>query len=294
MSTVEVEVTDPARELAALAQHFLDSAGGGNTTDGLAKSIGITTDDPEFLDVLAAIQRRIRDVEKLATTVADDDLAPELKNEVVVAVRAFTNLLHPKHASSPWDQMRSTFLPAKNVTALRFFSQTARRYRPLRRIPENERNDILLKMVETIQTVLTDDSLKDWIKPPLIAGLERVYLVLRYLQFFGHEAAIADLFLVHQKFVVVAASVAAQQGIQRGTSIWDALNILAVVGSLFVLPHEAVSALATYQGWTNSFLAIITSPHTPPDQRLLPPPVAKTEGDISEVPCDRRKEEHPP
>jgi len=282
MSSTEIEITDPARELSTLGRHFLDSKGGGSTTEGLSRSLGIGVDDPEFLEVLAAIQRRVRDLEKLASTVAEADLAPELKRDVVAAARAFTNLLHPKHASSPWEQTRSKFLPEKNVTALKFFSQTARRYRPLRKVPDEKQKEVLSKIIEAIESVLSDDELEDWIKPPLLDGLEHIRLVLKHLQFFGHEAAIADLFLVHQRFSAAAEMMAEAKPATQSGNIWKALNVLGVAGSIFVLPHEGANALSTYIDWTGNFLKVITSPHIPPDQRLLPPPVATKVGDDEE------------
>jgi hypothetical protein len=115
MKTLEVELTDPARELTALSQLILDAPTGGNTLEGLSRCIGIPVDDAEYLEVVAAIQRRVTDAEALAIRIDDTDFDQELKNEVLSALRSFRQILNPKTASNAWDQARNAFLPPKNV-----------------------------------------------------------------------------------------------------------------------------------------------------------------------------------
>jgi hypothetical protein len=203
MSTIEIELTDPSKELAALADIITRASGGSNAIDGLAKCINVSLDDPEFLDILAAIQRRIRDVEELVKMANDVDFDQEMRNDVLSAVRSFSQLVHPKNAHTGWDQIRSSHLTAKNITALRFFSQTARRYRPLRVVPAKAREETLEKIVSVIAETGSDQSLEEWRRTILISGLQRTQLVLKHLPFFGHEAAIGELLAVHQKLSLI-------------------------------------------------------------------------------------------
>jgi hypothetical protein len=279
MNSAKIELTDPAKELAALGQLFLGSPSANTAIAGLSSCIGISLDNPEFLDVLAAVQRRVREVEVLAATVDDDDFDQELKNEVLSATKSFTQLLHPQNAHAQWDPIRSAHLPAKNITALRFFSQTARRHRPLRVVSEDERNKALDKVRGVMKEIRSDNQLDDWMKIVLISGLERVHLILRHLRFFGHELAIMDLFVAHQKVSVVAQTAETQNS--KSTSVWQALAVLSIVGNLFILPDQALTAFDRYRGWariwSNQVLEIIATPQIPPDQRLLPSPAAITE-----------------
>jgi hypothetical protein len=56
----EIEMTDPAKELAALAELFSGMTGvGGNTITAISNLVGIGLSDPELLEVLAALQRRV-------------------------------------------------------------------------------------------------------------------------------------------------------------------------------------------------------------------------------------------
>jgi len=295
VDSIEIELTDPAKELASLGQRIVDAAGGGVAIKGLSQCIGISMDDAEFLEVLAAIQRRVRDVESLADAANSSDFDQELKNEVLTATRNFTLLLHPKNAHVAWDQLRLSHLPAKSITALKFFSQTARRYRPLRVIPNEKREEVLVKIVETRELVLKDDDLQEWMKTVLISGLNRVHLIIRHLQFYGHEFALIELFLAHQGASVVA-SVENNDAIASGkSSVWQALAALSIVGGLFILPDQAITAFDRYKtwpsAWSDAVLRVITVPQSPAEQRLLPAPAAIVSKPDEEAPPKRVSDE---
>jgi hypothetical protein len=276
MSTIEIELTDPSKELAALADIITKANGGGNVVDGLSKCVNIPVDDPDLLDVLAAVQRRIRDVEDLAKTVKDTDFDQEMRNDVLSAVRSFSQLVHPKNANAGWDQVRSDRLAAKNITALRFFSQTARRYCPLRVVPPKARDEVLERLADIIIEIEGEENLEDWRKTILVNGLKRVQLVLKHLPFFGHEAAITELWVVHQKVSLVVNGVAGLK--KKSGGLERVLVVLGLAGSLFVLPADAADALNHYKtwmmNWSNAVLQIITDAGGPFEIRLLPAPNA--------------------
>ncbi len=272
METLEVELTDPAKELTALSQLILDAPPANNTLEGLSKCIDIPVDDAEFLEVISAIQRRLTDAEALAIKIDDTDFDQDLKTEVLSALRSFRQILNPKTSNNGWDQARNAFLPPKNVQALRFFSQTARRYRPLRVIPSRARAEALKEITEIIQEVQRDRDLQAWMKPLLVSSLERTHLVLRHLRFFGHEVAISELFLAHQKLSVVREEIETTN--TNPASFWKAMTILSVVGNLFVLPDQSLAAFDHYKSWIAPLLRVVTQQQIPATQRLLPSPVA--------------------
>jgi hypothetical protein len=199
-----------------------------------------------------------------------------LRTKVLNASRNFSQPLHPNNAFSLWDQSRSKLLTRENLTALRFFSQTARRYRTLRVIPPNSRDDALKEIAEVIEAVRCDNDLDQWMRALLLVGLQRVQLIIRHVFVFGHDAAITELFLLHQKLIVFAQT--GKEKPSMASSFWKTLTVLSLVGNLFVLPDQGVAALDRYKMWTsvlaNEVLAVITAPQAPPDQRLLPPPAA--------------------
>jgi hypothetical protein len=274
MGQLEIELTDPSKELSALAEAIVRAPGGQNVVQGLSKCIGISPDDPEFLDVLAALQHRIRDVELLARSASDPDFDEKMKNQVLSAVQHFAEIVHPKNANAGWDQLRSSMLSTNTITTLTFFSQTARRYKPLRVIPTKDRDEALKKLSETIEEVENDKVLKDWMKVILVDGLKRIHLVLRRLEFFGHDAAITELLLAHQKLVVIGGAVKSEKLVSH--SFRTAVFAFSVVGNLLVLPDNIVTAVDHYKSWTytwsNELLKIIIDTSELSEQRLLPPP----------------------
>jgi hypothetical protein len=276
MSAIEIELTDPSKELTTLGDIFTKASGGNNTIEGLARCINISVDDPEFLEILAAIQRRIRDVEELAKVAGDADFDQEMRNDVLAAIRSFSQIVHPKNAHIGWDQIRSSHLTAKNITALRFFSQTARRYRPLRVVPLKTREEILGKISDAIAEIENDTNLEHWRKTILVGGLRRIQLVIKHLPFFGHDAAIAELWNVHQKLSLVINDIEATG--RKSSTLKHALLALSLVGSLFVLPADAASALNHYKAWmvtwSNEVLRIVTDTNRATETKLLPPPAS--------------------
>lgn len=230
----------------------------------------------EFLEVLSAVHRRIREVDTLARTIKEPDFDPDLRQMVQSSTGSLAQLLHPQNGSQQWDQLRQTCLAQQHITALGFFSQTARQYRPLRIVPHELRNEAIKKISEVIQEARSDDSLNEWMRVPLVEGLERVSLILQFFEFFGHDAAISELFLAHQKFAVFATS--APERPKQALSLWNALTVLSLVANLFLLPDQTATALDRYKGWyssiTNIVLTEVAEPRTPPEQRLLPPPAA--------------------
>jgi hypothetical protein len=272
MESLAIELTDPAKELTALSQLILDARAANNTLEGLSLCIGIPSDDPEFLEVVATIQRRVTDAEALTISIEDADFDQELKSEVLSALRSLRQIFNPKIANGPWEQARNTHLPQKNVQAIRFFSQTARRYRPLRVISSSARDEVLKGITEIIAEVRSDRDLQAWMKPLLVSSLERTHLVLRHLQFLGHDFAITELFLAHQKLSVVREEVESTK--TNPASFWKALAILSVAGNLFVLPDQSLAAFDHYKTWVAPLLRVVTQQQIPLTQRLLPSPAA--------------------
>lgn len=275
--TVNVELTDPAKELRILAEKIVGAKGGGTTVNGLAALFNVSAGNLEFLELLAAVYRRILDVDALVHAISDTDFDQDHRRMVSAATKGFAALLHPQHGGQPWDNQRKSLLPAQHITALGFFSQTARRYRPLRVIPIETRSEALTRLQDAITSIKSDPDLQEWVRLTLIQGLDRISLVLRHFDFFGHDAAIAELFQIHHRISVVV-----QKGVEPAkrdkSSALKAVATLSLIANLFMLPDQALTALERYQGWyTTVSAAILASVAEGPadhQQRLLPPPYA--------------------
>jgi hypothetical protein len=271
MTSIEVGITDPARELAHLGRHFQESTHGRKTIEALAKSIGLGIDSADFLEVLAAIQRRINALESLVDEVTDEHFDQDQKNLVRTATSNFRSLLHPQHAVNSWEGNLKQFLPEKNITALTMFGSIARRIRPLRVIPDEDREEAIRKIDETA-AALEDDGLEPWMKPLLVSSLARLSLTLKYFRFFGHDAAILALIYAQQNIATVQTVVGPEKGRR---SLKDAALIVSLIGNLFLLPQQATDAALVYRGWSHHVLEVLfANTPTPPEQLLLSGPAA--------------------
>uniref|UniRef100_Q07VM2 Uncharacterized protein n=1 Tax=Rhodopseudomonas palustris (strain BisA53) TaxID=316055 RepID=Q07VM2_RHOP5 len=277
MTKRAVELTDPARELASLASSLIHV---GITKQlrvlpALAKGIGVDDNAPELLDLLACVGRRLRSLEGLANSLGEDELDKDQRQELVQAIGSFGQLVHPRNASQDWDHLRHQLLPDKSVTAFRWFSSNAKKFRPLRVIADSDREEALQRLEEVLKEVRTDPNISDWMQAPLVEGLEQAALALKYLHCFGHEAAIAELLLLHQRVehFIQRNETDAQSG-RSSPTITSVLNAVCLAANIFILPHEVAGALERYGSWTQSAVRAIASSKGDYPQRLLPPPRA--------------------
>ncbi len=205
---------------------------------------------------------------------SDPELDDGLRSDVIAATKSFSQLFLPPQLITVWDSTRVSCLPDAKLKTLTWFGQTARRHRPLRVVSDEERAELIRKIDDAIQE-LASDPLSDWTNAPLTDGLLRLRIVLQFFKFFGHEMAIEELLLFNRKVEAVRDI---QQGGQsflgqlelRGFS--RILEITVLLGTLFILPDQVVTANDRYAGWMQRL--ILSSTQIPPERRLLPPPVA--------------------
>lgn len=264
---MQQDETDPARELTELARNFASNPSKNPTTVTLAKILGVDVASPIFLEILAAIQRRIADLERLVDDADDPYLDAEHRAQVKSATGAFRNFLHPNRGHQAWADGVARFLTAEHIQALRFFGSTARRYRPLRSIPDQERDHAVDRVYNAIAAVKADKELEAWAQLGLVSSLERLAVTLKYLKFFGHEAVIAELLLAHGKISVV------ERQTSRTASIYAALTAINLACSLFVAPDRVLAAFDRYKAWPSSVVEYVIQ-NTPKDTKLLSPPPA--------------------
>jgi hypothetical protein len=279
LSTLQIDLTDPAKELAALGRHFLQIKSpkqAPQVFQGLAAGIGIKAEAPELLEILAAIGKRAHNLRQLALKLDSQELEDNLRKEIVRATAGFDQLINHRNAHAIWETSKVQFLPEENLAALRWFGPTAQKHRPLRVISEKDRETALAKIVETISSIENDADLEAWMRAPLVEGLERARLILQFLVFFGHDIAITDLFLIHERVAAIATRVGQHPEASKGwQSFKDTLLALSLAGNLFILPDQAVTAFNNYTAWGQSaILAVTVEPSFPTPQRLLAAPAA--------------------
>jgi hypothetical protein len=161
----------------------------------------------------------------------------------------------------------------------------AKRYRPLRQVDDEERNELVTKIDHTLAALNDAPDIPDWAKVPLSDGLGRLRFTLQHLVFFGSEAAIEQLLDVFNKTVTIESALgdsgkSTREGPSKASTIKEVLINLVLVANLFWLPDQTTAAFERYNGWYLKL--IVENPRLPkPERRLLAPPVPS---DVPEVP----------
>lgn len=268
--------TDPSKELAELGRQLRSGASDADVrvVDGLARNIDVDPHSPELLEIVAVTNRRLLDLDALAQRLSDSEVDPTLRSELLQATKSFMQLLGHKQSAAKWDEARKRLLSDDKLAALRWFSQIARKHRPLRIVSEPERHELTQQIAETIKSVLDDQSLDEWMRVLLLQGLNRLNFVVARLPYFGHELAIAEIVLAKQKADVVFVSLeATSKG--ANSAIWKYLAVISLLGNIFVLPPQAVEAVEHYKsGGQSAVVALIEDVEKKKPLPLLSAPVA--------------------
>ena len=272
--TSVIQLTDASRELATLGQLIRQSEHhrGQNVLFGFSKFLDVDPTRAIYFELLSVVRNRIHNLELFATRVVDPELDDGLRQEVINATGMFGALFSLSNLVSPWENARTSSLPDANLKTLMWFGQTARRHRPLRVVNEEDRQALLGQIDEAIAD-LTKDEAPDWTKPPLLDGLRRMRIVLQYLRFFGHDVAIEELILFNRKVVSVQEVHKSRQRVSddaASLSFMRILNVIALLGAVFILPDEMKTAWDRYDGWQQQLLMVISK--QPSEQKLLSPP----------------------
>jgi hypothetical protein len=271
MTTTEIELSDPSRELGLLAEYLRKFTGAGDSDQtyvALAKAINVANDSPDYLDAIAEVSLRIQRLSKFATQVADPDFDEELRADVISATSTLAHLFTPAQSMIPWKDAKQRFIQDNHLRILKWFGPTAKRYKPLRVIKSEEVTSALDKLNEVIEEIETGEP--HWSNAPLINGLQRLQRVLKHLNFFGHEAAIDQILLFSNRTIAIKEAMEKEESLSDQRSIFKVLNIIALIGALFCLPPQAVDAIGRYEDWGLNRAIEAVESHF--EQRLLPPP----------------------
>ncbi len=133
----------------------------------------------------------------------------------------------------------------------------------------------LIKKIDEAISELASAASPDWMSAPLSDGLARLKTILKFFNFFGHEMAIEELLIFNQKVESLRKSQQADPNFLskfESRRLIKALEITVLLGNLFILPDQVVSANDRYVGWVQNL--VISSTQTPPAPLMLPPPVA--------------------
>lgn len=264
---VSVELTDPARELAALGRWIAglpsaDIAFGAH----LANSLQLSAHSSSYLALLASARLRMERMRQFTEDVDDSDFDDFQRKQALIAIERLSGVFFPENQAAGFNGVRNASVVEVDLTVLSWFSYVARRHRPLRLITDAMRQDAMKAVDEAREKVAGDSDLPKWAKLLLLEGLEQVRLTISCLTFFGHEAAFDALLLLDQRNQGVIAALKAQ-ALSVGQSVWETSKALTVCVAIFNAPVTVHNAFLEYQ----SFLAKIVAAHHAPLALPKPP-----------------------
>lgn len=276
----QISITDPSSELAVLAKLFpVKHKKPATVVEVLAETIDVKADSPELLDLLSAVGRRLQSLRAFAQDLSAEEVPDSLRRQIIEATNSFSRLLGPSVSHTQWEEARLTYLPERHIAALEWFGQTAKKYRPLRVVSESERISMYERITQAESQIQSDGNLQNWERMFLVEGLSRLRFTLRHFSYFGVESAIAELLLVEHQARNLRNQIEADTLNERSvSSVLQVLNVIALMGALYILPNEVLGASKEYIGWFNKPLIAISKESPERDrQRLLGPPVALIE-----------------
>lgn len=215
----------------------------------ISRGLSIDVTAPEFLDIIAAARRRISRLEHFILAVDDREIAPDIKRHVTEALQRGANALNPAQWQQGWTHATNVWLQQSDATTLRMFSPTMMRYRPLRKLGDEEREEALLAINAAISEIQSSVEFDKWERLALLEGYERLALVIRHFPFFGHEGVGEENSKTHQLTVTITGERPSTRGAL--TSAFHALNLVAKIVEIVAVPSVTYQAFNDYQKyWT--------------------------------------------
>lgn len=271
------EVTDPAWEMKLLIERLRTVPSSTEPTwKMLPRALNVHIEPSEHWELMSALNSRLVRLEAFIKAVQDKEFDEAQRKRMIQAVNILAQAFKPEQQVEKWQDTLAACIREDDALHLRWFSIIAKRYRPLRQVNDDERDDLIAKIEQTLLALKDAEDIPDWAKAPLSDGLSRLRFTLQHLVFFGSEEAIDQLLDVYNKTVAIEAAVAntggAREGHSRSATFEKVLNWLVIAATVFWLPDQTLTAFERYQGWY--LKVIVENPRLPkPERRLLAPPV---------------------
>jgi hypothetical protein len=283
------EITDPAWEMKLLIERLRKAPASVDPTwKMIPRALGVQVSPNQHWELMSALNSRLLRLDAFVNTLQDREFGEAQRNRIVQAVNTLAHALRPEQQVERWQDTLSNFIRDDDALQLGWFSIIAKRYRPLRQISDEERNELVTKIDQTLSSLKDARDIPDWAKAPLSDGLSRLRFTLQHLVFFGSEAAIDQLLDVYNKTVAIEGAIeggdkSTLESHSKASTIKEVLINLVLVANLFWLPDQTAAAFERYHGWYLKL--IVENPRLPkPETRLLAPPVPSDAPDTPSPP----------
>ena len=238
MSEVVI-VTDPAFEIAkliSLLAQFDPTDANERSWAAIKRAIGKNIQTYEYAELVSTLLLRLRRLGEFVSNVRDIEFSERMRVRVGHAIGRFSALFEPEQQYGTWQNTRVAHATSDDALQLEFFSVIAKRYRPLRKLVDEDRVKLITQIEEAQKALSENSDVPDWAKGPLSDGLERLKLTLKFLTFFGCEAAIDALSRLSydSKEIENRLPITSLEGSPRSKTISDILLIVVTLRQLIL------------------------------------------------------------
>lgn len=246
MNEEDYETTDPASEIATLFSSFADIPPSSETTlNVLSNQFNCDPATSDWYELLGAMAARISSLRGFVMSVEDRFVRQRMRKQALTSLDHMAAFLRPDQMNKRWDQVKLSLFTDQHISHLESFAAVAEKYRPLRKLSNEERENLVAKLQELLSSADLDlEGVPPWAAAPLKEGVQRLCYILQHFSFFGHQTAIDALLNLAGKVEAVAASdLSSDQKRSAFEFARKTMHMVFFVGELLLLPAN------TYQGY---------------------------------------------
>lgn len=278
---MQAEITDPSREMSEVCTALLEQPPRDTPTiEVLAGLFELASTDTDLIEILGAIRRRLDRLDDFARKLEDPDFDDEQRSAIRAAIANLVRVLSPGNFHVSWKNAHAA-LQQGNLIAFRWFSPTAKKHRPLSRLSDETREEIIQELVETAAQLEASDEISGFHREALLEGLRHLTLMMRHVRFFGHQAVQREVANLQVLTVAAMATLPANADAPRPPTLGRLIDIagrISLAMSLFAGVDQVMTALDRYENWPRLLAkyALESTPFeslpTPQDPLILPSP----------------------
>jgi len=231
------------------------------------QALGVPSDSPELLEGIAVVATRLRQVPTFATALCLDhkELDEYHVQQIQQACDFLGTIFRASSLMGSWSNIASNARP-QDATAFNWMSLVAKRHRGLYRLDDDERSHAIGEVEKTLIELNDDGSLSGWDRELLVAGLQRMRLMLNMFRFFGHEYVRRDLVALKVDLKSVCAKLKKSDPLTKSISaIIVVVTAIVTILSTVAAPDAAATAIGHYQ-------QLLDGKNPYQEQKLLPGP----------------------
>lgn len=286
-----VRLTDPAFEFSVLADRLRNykQDTGIETYRILSSFIGVDENSPYLFELIGYVGARSVSLIDFISQIDDDFIDDATRNELIRVVTNMSQIISPKYMGKPWNSIGPQYLINSEIITLRQFSQTARRYKPLRLVTKEERAKAIQSVDEAIEEASTASGVPAWAVAPLVESLRRLKTMLQHFDFFGHEAIIDHVMRMNGEANAASESLK-EAGIRTVGKFFKTAVAISTVVTVLVTPINAYQGYKSYRSYALKFVEKPPALLAPPPPQLPAPSQAAPADEAG--PSVRQGEQH--